>query len=141
MGMILNRNLTPEEQIPLLRATEDLLGPECEPKHKMFSATIWAPDGSFELASGCFRSFWEARSWAMAELSAKMREGDVKNRRNWPWLEAEFEVFKASTHDWIMFDQDPSGAQRFRDATVSLEDDPRFQSAIRIRTDGSFEEE
>lgn len=141
MGMELNRKLTPEEQIPLLKATEELFGPECEPKHRMFGVTIWSPSGDREFASSSFRDIRQAKIWAREALSAEMRKGDELNRRNWPWLEAEFDVFKASTHDWLMFDHDPSGAQFFRDATVSLEDDPRFQSVIRLNGDGSFEEE
>ena len=144
MGMELNRNLTPKEQIPLLKATEELFGPECEPKHRMFGATIWSPDGipdeSHELAIKYFRDFREARKWAKNELLEQQaiffREKSFEAS-----FEAEFDAFKASTHDWLMFDQDPSGAQRFRDATVSLEDDPRFQSVIRLNRDGSFEEE
>ena len=140
MGMELNRNLTPEEQIPLLKATEELFGPECEPKHKMFGVTIWSSDGSYELATASFRDFRQAKVWAKKKL---IEQQGILFQKNLPIasFEAEFDAFKASTHDWLMFDQDPSGAQRFRDATVSLEDDPRFQSVIRLNRDGSFEEE
>lgn len=93
MSMILNRRIPLAEQIPLLRASESLFGPDSKPRYRMIGIIVWKGDDDAEY--GYARSLREAKAWAAKRLLA-----------------------------------DPS-----------LEDDPSFQSVLRIGSDGSIEEE
>ena len=129
MSMILNRRIPLAEQIPLLRASESLFGPDSKPRYRMIGIIVWKGDDDAEY--GYARSLREAKAWAAKRLSAD------------PSLEAEIEPFRASVHDYLLFDSlyGETGGYVFRDATALLEGDPSFQSVLRIGSDGSIEEE